>query len=57
MKTFKQVQVVVVSFAMVIAFVTPTSVISNARAANLQSQQSLQTTPAPTSSAPTSKEL
>src|SRR5215467_14672052 len=57
MKTFKQVQVVVVSFAMVIAFVTPTSVISNARAADLQSQQPLQTTPAPTSSAPTPKEL
>src|SRR5215831_2790165 len=57
MKTFKQVQAVVVSFAMVIAFVTPTSVISNARAADLQSQQPLQTTPTPTSSAPTPKEL
>ena len=57
MKTFKQVQAVVVSFAMVIAFVTPTSVISNAHAADLQSQQTLQTTPATTSSAPTPKEL
>jgi Protein of unknown function (DUF3300) len=57
MKTFKQVQAVVVSFAMVITFVTPTSLISNARAADLQSQQPLQTTPPPTSSAPTPKEL
>ena len=57
MKTFKQVQAVVVSFAMVITFVTPTSVIPNARAADLQSQQPLQTTPRPTSSAPTPKEL
>ena len=55
MKTSKQVQAVVVSFAMVITFVTPTNVISSAGAADLQSQQ--QTAPPPTSSAPTAKEL
>jgi Protein of unknown function (DUF3300) len=57
MKTLKQVQAVVVSVAMAVTFVTPTNVLSSARAADLQSQAPLQTAPTTSSAAPTPKEL
>src|SRR5262245_14785703 len=57
MRTLKQVQAVVVSFAMAVAFVTPANALSSARTADLQSQAPVQTAPTTTSAAPTPKEL
>src|SRR5215475_13034112 len=57
MRTLKQVQAVVVSFAMAVTFVTPANVLSSARTADLQSQAPVQTAPPTTSAAPTPKEL
>jgi hypothetical protein len=57
MKTLKQVQAVVVSFAVaLVTLVTPTNAAPRVAAA-LQTQQGLQTAPPTTSSAPTAKEL